>query len=88
MRKQDRKHVVSKRYKAEVTKVDKKREYEPREALDLVKSTASTKFDETVDIAIRLGVDPRQGDQVVRLGQIATPSLAWSSPMRSRLSAR
>lgn len=66
MRKQDRKHIVSKRFKAEAAKVDGKREYEPTEALEKVKSTASAKFDETVDVAVRLGVDPRQGDQVVR----------------------
>ena len=66
MRKQDRKHIVSKRFKAESAKVEPLREYDPTEALDLVKSTSSTKFDGTVDIAIRLGVDPRQGDQVVR----------------------
>ena len=66
MRKQDRQHIVSKRYKAEAAKVDVKREYEPLEALETVKSTASTKFDQTVDVAVRLGVDPRQGDQVVR----------------------
>lgn len=66
MRKQDRKHVISKRFKAEEAKVDPKRAYDPQEALDLVKSAASTKFDETVDVAVRLGIDPRQGDQVVR----------------------
>lgn len=66
MRKQDRKHIVSARFKAEVAKVDAKREFDPTEAIELVKSTASAKFDETVDIAVRLGVDPRQGDQVVR----------------------
>lgn len=66
MRKQDRKHVVSKRYKAETAKVDARKEYEPQEAIEAVKSTASAKFDETVDVAVRLGVDPRQGDQVVR----------------------
>lgn len=66
MRKQDRKHIISARYKAEAAKVDAKREYDPTEAIDLVKSTSSTKFDPTVDIAVRLGVDPRQGDQVVR----------------------
>ena len=66
MRKQDRKHIVSQRYKAVAAKVDNKREYEVQEALELVKSTASTKFDETVDVAVRLGIDPRQGDQVVR----------------------
>lgn len=38
----------------------------PQEAIELIKSAASAKFDETVDVAIRLGVDPRQGDQMVR----------------------
>jgi large subunit ribosomal protein L1 len=66
MRKQDRKHIISARFKAEAAKVDPVREYDPTEALELVKNTSSTKFDPTVDIAVRLGVDPRQGDQVVR----------------------
>jgi large subunit ribosomal protein L1 len=66
MRKQDRKHVVSKRFKAEKVKIDKLRAYDPVEALELVKETSSTKFDSTVDVAVRLGVDPRQGDQMVR----------------------
>ncbi len=66
MRKQDRKHIVSKRFKAEAVKVDAKRAYDPLEAIELVKSAASTKFDQTVDLAVRLGIDPRQGDQVVR----------------------
>jgi len=66
MRKQDRKKVVSKRFKAEKVKVDKLRAYDSVEALDLVKATSSTKFDSTVDVAVRLGVDPRQGDQMVR----------------------
>jgi len=38
----------------------------PQEAMELVKKTASAKFDETVDVAIKLGVDPRHGDQMVR----------------------
>ncbi|MHB9037794.1 MAG: 50S ribosomal protein L1 [Armatimonadota bacterium] len=38
----------------------------PQEALEIVKSVASAKFDETVDVAIKLGVDPRHGDQMVR----------------------
>lgn len=38
----------------------------PQEALELVKNAASAKFDETVDVAIKLGVDPRHGDQMVR----------------------
>jgi large subunit ribosomal protein L1 len=66
MRKQDRKHIVSARYKAEVVKVEKGVNYEPLAALELVKATSSTKFDSTIDVAINLGVDPRQGDQMVR----------------------
>lgn len=70
MTKQERRsrglYKISKRFKAESAKVETNRPYEPTEALNLVKSTSSTKFDPTVDIAIKLGVDPRQGDQVVR----------------------
>jgi large subunit ribosomal protein L1 len=40
--------------------------YEPVAALELVKKTSNAKFDETVDVAVRLGVDPRHGDQMVR----------------------
>lgn len=69
MTKQERRtrglYKTSKRFKTESAKVEK-RPYDLTEALDLVKATASTKFDATVDIAVRLGVDPRQGDQVVR----------------------
>jgi len=40
--------------------------YEAKKAIDIVKSMAFAKFDETVEVAIRLGVDPRHADQVVR----------------------
>jgi large subunit ribosomal protein L1 len=66
MRKQDRKHIVSKRYAAAKAQVDRNREYEVAEGIELIKATATTKFDATVDVAVNLGVDPRQGDQVVR----------------------
>ena len=65
MRKQDRKHVVSNRYKELTKKVDDQF-LNPDEAIARVKSLASAKFDETVDIAVNLGVDPRHGDQMVR----------------------
>jgi large subunit ribosomal protein L1 len=45
----------------------------PYEAVDLVKTTAPAKFDETVELAVRLGVDPRKADQMVR-GTVALPS--------------
>jgi large subunit ribosomal protein L1 len=70
MTKQDRraKGLVkpSKRYVAEKAKIAKDSIHEPIPGLELVKATASTKFDSTVDIAVKLGVDPKQGDQVVR----------------------
>lgn len=56
----------SKRYKEAAQGLDLKAVYELGEALELVKKTATAKFPETVDIAIRLGVDPRHGDQMVR----------------------
>ncbi|MCL6519829.1 MAG: 50S ribosomal protein L1 [Armatimonadetes bacterium] len=55
-----------KRYNEAVKKVEKGKAYDPEEALALVKELASAKFDETVDVAVRLGVDPRHGDQMVR----------------------
>jgi large subunit ribosomal protein L1 len=56
----------SKRFVAERAKIDKLKGYETDEALQLVKETSSTKFDATIDVAVALGVDPRQGDQNVR----------------------
>ncbi len=47
--------------------------YSPSEALGLVKQLASAKFDESVDVAVRLGVDPRKADQMVR-GTVGLPS--------------
>ena len=55
-----------KRYRELATKVERLREYAPEEAFKVLRTLGSAKFDETVDVAIRLGVDPRHGDQVVR----------------------
>ncbi|MBO0692117.1 MAG: 50S ribosomal protein L1 [Acidimicrobiaceae bacterium] len=52
---------------------DRTRAYAPGEALDLVKSLASAKFDETVEMSVQLGIDPRKADQVIR-GTVALPS--------------
>ncbi|MGB9859094.1 MAG: 50S ribosomal protein L1 [Moorellaceae bacterium] len=52
--------------------VDRQRLYDPAEALSLVKKTAVAKFDETVEVALRLGVDPRHADQQVR-GTVVLP---------------
>jgi len=55
-----------KRYEEALTKVQKLRESGPEDALAAVKEAASAKFDESVEVAVRLGVDPRHGDQMVR----------------------
>ena len=47
--------------------------YQPRQAIDIVKSTAFAKFDETVEVAVRLGVDPKHADQAVR-GTVVLPA--------------
>jgi len=62
----------SKRFRAAVELVEENRLYSLEEGVDLVKKTATAKFDETVEIAIRLGVDPRHADQVVR-GTVSLP---------------
>jgi large subunit ribosomal protein L1 len=55
-----------KRYKEAVEKVEAGTVHDPEEAIKAVKEAASAKFDETVEAAVRLGVDPRHGDQMVR----------------------
>ena len=57
---------LSKRRKAAREKVDTATAYEVDEALNLVKEFASSKFPESVDVSLNLGVDPRKSDQVVR----------------------
>jgi large subunit ribosomal protein L1 len=57
---------TGKRFAAAVEKVDRMKAYDFESAIALVKETASTKFDESVEIAVRLGVDPRKSDQMVR----------------------
>lgn len=56
----------SKRYRAAVEKIEKGRLYTLREAVELFKETATTKFDESIEVHVRLGVDPRHADQQVR----------------------
>ncbi len=61
-----------KKYTASVALIDKSKLYDPAEALDLVCQTAKAKFDETVEVHVRLGVDSRHADQQVR-GAIVLP---------------
>ena len=62
----------SKAWRAANEKLDTTKEYGLKEALQFVKDNAKAKFDETVDIAVRLGVDPKKSDQVVR-GAVVLP---------------
>jgi large subunit ribosomal protein L1 len=62
----------SKRFRNLESVVDGSQEYPLDEALDLIKKTAKAKFDESVEISVNLGVDPRHADQVVR-GTVALP---------------
>ena len=61
-----------KKYKAALTKVDRTTSYSLEEATKLIKEASYTKFDSTVDLAVNLGVDPRQADQNVR-GAVPLP---------------
>jgi large subunit ribosomal protein L1 len=62
-----------KKYVDAAKRFDRTRVYSPSEAVELVRSLAHAGFDETVEIAVRLGIDPRKADQVVR-GTVALPS--------------
>lgn len=62
----------SKRMMAVLAEVDKAKHYDLRETVSLIKKTATAKFDETVDLALKLGVDPRQAEQMVR-GTVSLP---------------
>lgn len=65
--------TLSKRLRADVGKVDKERTYDLSEGLDLLKGSAKVRFDETIDIAVSLGIDPKKSDQSVR-GAVSLPN--------------
>src|SRR5437868_7614517 len=62
-----------KKYTDAAKRYDRERFHSPSEAVGLVKSLASAKFDETIELAVRLGVDPRKADQIVR-GTVGLPA--------------
>ena len=64
---------MGKKYTDSVKLIDKSKAYEPAEALSLVCQTSKAKFDETIEIHIRLGVDSRHADQQVR-GAVVLPN--------------
>ena len=64
---------ASRRYRQSVEQIDRERLYSLPEAIDAIKSMPDAKFDESVDIAINLGVDPKHADQMVR-GALVLPN--------------
>jgi large subunit ribosomal protein L1 len=66
-------HTHGKRYRQAAEKRDLVTSYAPKQALELVKGNAFARFDETVEVAVRLGVDPRHADQIVR-GTVVLPA--------------
>jgi len=64
---------LSKRAAALRSKVDRSKFYPVSEALSLVKETATAKFDESIDVAVQLGIDPKKSDQLVR-GSVVLPA--------------
>jgi len=63
---------IGKRHSENLEKVDREKKYSLEEAVEILGSAKKTKFDETVDVAINLGVDPRHADQMVR-GAVVLP---------------
>lgn len=64
---------LSKRVAAIAAKIDRTRLYPVTEAIALVKETATAKFDESIDVAVQLGIDPKKSDQLVR-GSVVLPA--------------
>ena len=64
---------TGKKYSDSFKLIDRSKQYDPEEAIALVKQTSKAKFDETIEISVRLGVDPRHADQQVR-GTVVLPN--------------
>ena len=63
---------MGKKYTDSAKLIDSQKQYDPEEAIALVKQTAKAKFDETIEISLRMGVDPRHADQQIR-GTVVLP---------------
>ena len=77
--------ATGKRYTDATKRFDQTQLHGPTEAIDLVKSLATSKFDETIEMVVQLGVDPRKADQQVRgtvalpAGRATVPRTCWSA---------
>ena len=65
--------IISKRHKENLSGVDRTLDYDLKDAISLIKSLGAVKFDESVDLAVNLGVDPKHADQLVR-GTVSLPN--------------
>ena len=74
--------TVSKRRKSLLEKVDSAKAYDAAEALALIKASATAKFDESVDVAVNLGIDPKKSDQAVR-GSVTSSGTGAGAPFPS-----
>ena len=63
---------MGKKYNTAIKNIDTTKQYKLQEAIEMVRKSAYTKFDETVDLAVNLGVDPKKSDQMVR-GTVVLP---------------
>ncbi|MFV9511673.1 50S ribosomal protein L1 [Tepidibacillus sp. LV47] len=64
--------MAGKKYLEALKQIDREKAYDPLEAIELVKKISTAKFDETVEVAVRLGVDPKRADQQIR-GAVVLP---------------
>ena len=74
----------SKRAKELREKIDKDRLHDINEALELLKSMANAKFQESVDVSVNLGVDPRKSDQVVRGSTVMPNPISFKREIMNR----
>ena len=79
--------MSGKKYTDALKGFDRDQFYTPTEALGIVKTIATAKFDESVDVSVRLGVDPRKADQMVR-GTVALPAGHGQGRPRRRVRRR
>ena len=81
---------LTKKQKALQGKIDRNKAYAVAQALTLAKETATAKFDESIDVAVNLGIDARKSDQLVR-GSVCCPPVparAFASPCSPRATSR